>query len=470
MPANAEPGAPMTEVDPIHRRRRPVRLAIAAIAISLAVLPALAQTRAPVTARAEDPALAAARAAFESLGEAERRGLQDALVWTGDQVGGTDGAFGRQTYEGLMAYQRRLGAAPTGLLDAKARASLLAEGQTLRQAAGFTMIDDQKTGVRIGIPTRLLPKRGTNPSGGSRWQSPDGTITVDTRSVPDGDATLQSLYDRNLANQGPGRKVTYKVLRPDFFVVSGETSGGRFYTRYAVVPDGLKGVSIGYDKSLGKGAEKLVIAVANSFAPAGAVYAPAIAVPEPAPPANPALLGTGLVTAPRRIATTAKAEGCTSLHARGRPARVVARGADGLVFLEPAEPLDPSPLPTSAAPADDPLAVLALSSGATEGPPILVVAPGKVGGAVLTAPVQPPADGAVILGRDGGLVGLVTADDRARPAIAGTVPASRYRVVSADRLADGGEPKAAPGDIAAPNAAALVAAVRAAIVPITCGP
>ena len=58
---------------------------------------------------APDPAFEAARAAFEALPEAERKGLQDALVWTGDYNSVVTGTFGRRTYEALLAYAARTG-------------------------------------------------------------------------------------------------------------------------------------------------------------------------------------------------------------------------------------------------------------------------------------------------------------------------------------------------------------------------
>ena len=97
----------------------------------------------------------------------------------------------------------------------------------------------------------------------------------------------------------------------------------------------------------------------------------------------------------------------------------------------------------------------------------LLVAPGEVNGPALSAPLQPPAGGGVILDRDGNLVGLVVADDRVRTAVAGTVPVSRYAVLPADRLAGDA---AAPAGLSDSSAAALVAATRAIIVPITCEP
>src|SRR5687768_4269893 len=92
---------------------------------------AAAQTPPAQTPRAvaPDPAFDAARAAFETLPEAERKAIQDALTWVGDYAGITDGSFGRQTYEAITAHQRRSKQNPNGVLDAKARAELRGAAQ-----------------------------------------------------------------------------------------------------------------------------------------------------------------------------------------------------------------------------------------------------------------------------------------------------------------------------------------------------
>ena len=54
--------------------------------------------------------------------------------------------------------------------------------------------------------------------------------------------------------------MTYKLLRPDFFVISGETQTGRFYRRLEKGSDGsLRGFSIGFDKSLTLGSAPVTI-------------------------------------------------------------------------------------------------------------------------------------------------------------------------------------------------------------------
>jgi hypothetical protein len=453
----------------------------AGLAASVVPTTVMAQTRAPPSAaRSVDAAFEAARAAFEALPDPERKGLQDALIWTGDQVGAADGSFGRRTYDGVIAYQRRLGLPPTGILDTKPRTALLSEGQRLRQTAGFALFDDVRTGVQIGIPDKWLTRRGTNPSGGSRWQSADGKITVDTRSMPASEADLQSLFDRNLASQSPGRQVTYKVLRPEFFVIAGETQNGRFYQRYGVSPDGLRGVSIGYDKTLGKDVERLVIAIANSFNPAP-TRAPTLSgspaeqpaeqkVLPAATPAAPVLIGTAVVVGPRRVATTAPVTTCGTARVEGRPARVVESKADGVVLLEFDGPPDARSLPVRSDPTDSEFPVLVLTYAKTDDAPILVVAPGNVRGRNLLAPLQTPAQGSAIIDRLGHLVGLVSADGVSRSAVAGTLPVRRYGISLAGltRTPAEGESKMDTA-LSETSAAALVAHARRAVAYITCG-
>ena len=122
--------------------------------------------------------------------------------------------------------------------------------------------------MQIGIPQKLLPKRDVTPSGGSRWQSADQKVTLDTSTTPPGGEDLAAIFEKAITvSPNSPRKITYKLLRPDFFVVTGETPTGRFYRRLSAGPQGLRGFSIGYNKALAPSVDKLVIAIAASFEP-----------------------------------------------------------------------------------------------------------------------------------------------------------------------------------------------------------
>jgi peptidoglycan hydrolase-like protein with peptidoglycan-binding domain len=93
-----------------------------------------------------DPVFDAARRAFEALPEGERQRVQEALVWTGDLNGSADGAFGRRTYDAILAYQRRAKAEASGILDERARAALAQAMKRAQEAAGFKVAADPATG------------------------------------------------------------------------------------------------------------------------------------------------------------------------------------------------------------------------------------------------------------------------------------------------------------------------------------
>ena len=324
---------------------RPRSRALVLSSLMLATL--LAVSPRPVGAQAPSPdaAIDSARSAFEALSDTDRKAIQDALIWTGDYSGVTDGTFGRQTYAAIAAFQMRMQQPPNGILAPQARSALLSAARQARGAAGFTLVDDPKTGIRIGIPTKFLPKQSVNPTEGSRWQSANDRVTLDTRSAPP-DGTLQTLYDRSTAIQSPGRVVSYKVLRPDFFVVAGEMAGGKFYTRYGSGPEGVRGFSIGYDKAVAPQVDRLVVAIANSFTPfpAQATPAPIAQNPVPAPqqvqnkPQAPKLIGTGIATGSSQIVTMAPIASCRDVQVSGlKPRQITGQGPFVLDFADTVE-------------------------------------------------------------------------------------------------------------------------------------
>ncbi|MFT2129825.1 hypothetical protein, partial [Staphylococcus epidermidis] len=83
---------------------------------------------------------------------------------------------------------------------------------------------------------------------------------------PPGETELEAVFARITAPT-PERRVTYKLLRPDFLVVTAETQAGKSYIRYAAGEAGLRGITLGYDKALAGEVDRLAIAIANSFVP-----------------------------------------------------------------------------------------------------------------------------------------------------------------------------------------------------------
>lgn len=447
---------------------------------------ALAQARPAASAAAAKPVDAAfesAKAAFEALPEAERKAVQDALIWTGDFNAAVSGEFGRRTFEAINAYLTRARRPANGTLDAPSRKALLASAQRARDAVKFSLLTDARTGMRLGVPQGILVKHDVNPNGGSRWQSADGKITLDTRAVAPAETDLAALYERSSA-QTQGRQVTYKLLRPDFFVVSGETQTGKFYLRYASGPAGVRGFSIGYDKALAKDFDRTVIAIANSFAPfpEGVAVAAAARQPQPQPPQPAAAteparpkppLASGIVVAAGRVLTSIAVSACTDLRVTGAKVRMLnSDPASGLALLESDAVAARTPVTLRSTDADGSVLVLSHAVGAGSGPG-LVVTPGDIVSGQLVAPLQPGASGAPVFDRAGALVGVAGALRSTPNVVAGTVPPLAHPFIAADPIArllgGSGVTAARAPELPRRSAGEIAAALGATVVPVTCG-
>nr|WP_246686662.1 serine protease [Methylobacterium sp. WL30] len=439
------------------------------------------------SAAAPDPAFEAMRAGFEALPEAERKALQDALVWTGDYNSVVNGAFGRRTFEALSAARARTDAGDP--LDPRSRAAILAAGEAARKAVRFTVQADPASGAVLGVPERMLPKRSAVP-GGTRWQSADGRLTLESRSFPAGGTDLNALFTRATAPLAD-RKVTYKLKRPDFMVVTGETASGRSYVRYAAGPEGIRGFAIGYEAAQAGEIDRLVIAIANSFVPFPGTpgEAPRIATaPAAAPPASgapqssgapqvasaPNVVGTGLVVAPGRVLTASSVlEACPAPRIGSAPARVL-RSERGLALLEAAGlPAPRLPGIVGASASEDRVVVAAQEAREGAGGDAGVsVAPGAmVGAARVTAPLQPGSAGAPVLDRAGGLAGLVASYPAAPRLIAGVMPPASFPVIPGTVVAAVlGEAGIAtrPSTAGAGSVGAAASAVGGAVIGIVC--
>ncbi|MGX5737035.1 serine protease [Bosea thiooxidans] len=459
------------------------RAGLAVLAVAMLGAPPLhAQAPAP------NPQMAAAQASFEALAEAERKAIQNDLIWAGGFSGAISGSYGPLTFRAINTFKGGRGPAD-GILAPAERAALAKAAQTARDAAGFRLVADEKTGVRIGIPTKLLPKSSTTPSG-SRWQSADEKVTLDTSASPPGD-TLEALFEKAVAvtPNNPGRKITYKLLRPDFFVVTGETPTGRFYRRLSAGPQGLRGFSIGYDKALAAEVDKLVIAIAGSFDPfpTGPMPGPGTAAAGragPAPLTQPAQrsnerYGAALAVSPTvALSAAAAIDGCRSLSVAGRPAKLRLKDdASGLVLLdlEGRAAGNPPALRTGAPGADEALVLVAFGDDAGKRAAVALPGQSVQAGAkpAVSAPLQPGQAGAPAFDRQGRLVGLITANPSDRVLVAGVAPQRAHVIGDAAAIqaalgqAGLSLPAAAAGSEL--STGAVVERVSGAVLSLVCG-
>jgi peptidoglycan hydrolase-like protein with peptidoglycan-binding domain len=248
-----------------------MRSLLTATSILLATVAAQAQTP-PSTARPKQAATVPARPAVQkpadtanTMPQAERQAIQSDLAWVGEYNGAITGDVSERMVEAIKEYQKLSGGKPTGVLNQKER-SVLAETARRRQDnAGWKIVTDSLTGARLGIPTKLVPQQ-TSDAAGTRWSSPNGTIQILLSRRKEASPTTAKLAERE-KKEPAGRNVDYRVIKPDFFVLSGLQGLKKFYVRGSFQGDEVRILTVLYDQATENIVEPVVIAMSSAFNP-----------------------------------------------------------------------------------------------------------------------------------------------------------------------------------------------------------
>jgi peptidoglycan hydrolase-like protein with peptidoglycan-binding domain len=444
--------------------RTPARAILAAAILILGGPVGHAQSP-PAAPSAADAALAAQKEAFLALPEATRKAAQDALVWLGFYVGVVDGDFGRGTRNAILAYQASAKAPVDGALSAPELKALLAAAEKARDAVGFQVVSDAKSGARIGAPTKLIGARPPR----ARLDFASGA-----------DADLAALYAR-LSAPTPSRKIAYKTIKPDaFFVVSGQDGTSNFYARFdknAAASPPIRGFTFVYPTAQAAALDRVALAVANSFEPfpqsaptptagaaASAVVAPAPGAAPPAP--NPAPAATALIVAPGKALTALKADDCPNPAVGGKPVRFERTdAATNLAMIAGDFGANGEP-PRFGAPAGD-VVVLGFAG------PRLAASPASLAREAarpaVVAALETSAGGGPVFDRQGALVGLIAPIAGEPKRVAGVALAAPHAIVAPDAVrAFLGASESASAATAALSAGAIAAREKEAVVAVFC--
>jgi peptidoglycan hydrolase-like protein with peptidoglycan-binding domain len=237
-------------------KARPRRVALALI-VALSA-PAAAATRAP------SPPPAGATQFYAALPLPERVAIQTDLIWTGHYEGAADGDMSANAIAAVRAFQERHGGKPTGVLNPQEQKELTAAARTARQAVGWRLLDDPATGVRLGVPTKLVT-RTSQGANATRFASPHGELQIETFRIDAPGTTLAAVFDQH--RKDPSRSIESAVLRPDFFLMSGQQGGVKKFSVRAAIKNGeVRGHIIRYDLSTQGTFGRLVTAMASAFA------------------------------------------------------------------------------------------------------------------------------------------------------------------------------------------------------------
>ena len=214
---------------------------------------------------------ASAAGAYAAMPESERLAIQSDLALLGDYEG-APGNFDEGTTAAVKAFQQHLHNRATGVLAAPERDALAAAAKGPAAAVGWRLIDDPKTGARLGLPEKLVPNSSASRSG-SRWTSAQGQIQIETFRYTE--AALPALFEDE--KKTSKRRVTASVLRAGSFVISGVQRLKNFIVRAQASGSEVRGVTILYDQAT----EGIMATVATATAGAFQGFPDAKAAPLP---------------------------------------------------------------------------------------------------------------------------------------------------------------------------------------------
>jgi peptidoglycan hydrolase-like protein with peptidoglycan-binding domain len=275
-----------------------MRTALSATLLVVAMGTAQAQMQAPATAGSKPkpvttttirpPGVQTPADTANAMAQAERLALQSDLAWVGEYNGAITGEVSERMVNAIKEFQKSRGARQTGVLNPQERGVLADTARQRQESVGWKIITDAGTGVRLGIPTKLVPQQ-TNDANGAKWTSPTGTVQIVLSRRKEANPTTAKLAEQE--KKANGRAVDYNVVKPDFFVLSGLQGLKKFYVRGTFKGDEIRIMTILYDQAVENTVEPVVIAMSSAFTPfpTGPQAGP--------PPRKTVEYGTGVVVA-----------------------------------------------------------------------------------------------------------------------------------------------------------------------------
>jgi len=246
------------------------------------------------------------------MAQAERQAIQSDLVWAGNYNGTITGEVSERMVAAIKEFQKARGGKQTGVLNPQERGVLAETAKRRQDNVGWKIVTDAGSGVRLGIPTKLVPQQSSD-ANGAKWSSSTGTIQIQLARRKEANPATAKLAEQE-KNEPAGRKVEYTVVKPDFFVLSGMQGLKKFYLRGQFKGDEVRILTILYDQATVGTVEPVVIAMSSAFNPfpSGAQ----IAGP---PPRKTVEYGTGIVVSEDGaiIADRQITDGCLAIAIAG---------------------------------------------------------------------------------------------------------------------------------------------------------
>ena len=112
----------------------------------------------------------------------------------------------------IKAFQKDHGGKQTGVLNPQERSVLAAAARNRQDNVGWKTVTDAGTGVRLGLPAKLVPQQSSD-ANGTRWSSATGTIQILLTRRKEADLTTAKLADQERRSRRAARSNTARSSR-----------------------------------------------------------------------------------------------------------------------------------------------------------------------------------------------------------------------------------------------------------------
>src|ERR1700761_3930923 len=105
-----------------------------------------------------------------AMAQGERQAIQSDLAWVGQYNGAITGDVSERMVAAIKEFQKERGGKATGVLNPQERGALADTAKRRQENVGWKVVTDADTGVRLGIPTKLVPQQSSD-ANGAKWTS-----------------------------------------------------------------------------------------------------------------------------------------------------------------------------------------------------------------------------------------------------------------------------------------------------------
>jgi S1-C subfamily serine protease len=205
---------------------------------------ALLLTPVALHAQTPDPYFSPAQAAFLNLKPDTRLWFQVVLTSAGHWPAVPNIAYSRRLFEATKQYQLSRGELPTGILTEAQVSSMFASASSVLDGWRLRWVPHPVRGRQLWVPMGLnLEVRKTDL--GVELKEPANRFRMKFNYIAA--AGVRTTYETTLREMvGSRDHINYKVLKDDFFVITGNQGRYNRYVRYHADGDGILGFDMGW--------------------------------------------------------------------------------------------------------------------------------------------------------------------------------------------------------------------------------